>query len=80
MRLFKQLLVAGIAALPMLAMAHAGHDHLMDSGLALSILYRFRSPDDGNCFWCIDVDYKSALENHGSHRSGSSDGCRLCAR
>ncbi|MEK5752016.1 HupE/UreJ family protein [Acinetobacter variabilis] len=27
MRLFKQLLVAGIAALPMLAMAHAGHDH-----------------------------------------------------
>jgi len=27
MRLFKQLLVAGVATLPMLAFAHAGHDH-----------------------------------------------------
>ena len=27
MRLFKQLLVTGVAALPMLAFAHAGHDH-----------------------------------------------------
>ncbi len=43
MRLFKQLLVASVAALPMLAMAHPGHDH--HSGFWAGFMHPFTGLD-----------------------------------